>query len=216
MSKINEFMHQREILKELRRVCASGKTSLVVDFDKLLEFDIDLAKQLVFYNASSFLSGADHELEQITKFPGMRLRVQGLDKTMKADEIRAEHVGKFVQIEGTVTEVGRPRLRKLNVDWEEYEDYQEAQLDGLGVVLARDLVGTVGAGDRVVITGIIEAVPAGGLHDPRLIVNHVTNGGHGAGQDAGGASGREIAEVPDVRPARDNDKKKGGVRNGAG
>lgn len=103
--RLEEFLHRREILKELRRIAREGRKSLVIAFDRLLEFDMELAKSLLD-NPVDFLDTADEILGGITKLPGMRLRVMGLDKSVEIRKIRAGHVGKFIQVEGILTRSG--------------------------------------------------------------------------------------------------------------
>lgn len=103
--KLEKFLHRREILKELRRIAGEGRKSLVIAFDRLLEFDMELAKSLLD-SPIDFLDTADEILRGITKLPGMRLRVMGLDKLVEIRRIRAEHVGKFIQVEGILTRAG--------------------------------------------------------------------------------------------------------------
>lgn len=103
--RLEEFLHRREILKELRKKAREGQKSLVVAFDRLLEFDMELAKSLLD-NPVDFLDTADEILGGITKLPGMRLRVMGLDKSVEIRKIRAGHVGNFIQVEGILTRAG--------------------------------------------------------------------------------------------------------------
>lgn len=103
--RLEEFLHRREILKELRRIAREGHKSLVIAFDRLLEFDMKLAKSLLD-NPVDFLDTADEILGGITKLPGMRLRVMGLDKSVEIRKIRAGHVGNFIQVEGILTRSG--------------------------------------------------------------------------------------------------------------
>ncbi len=105
--KLEKFLHRRETLKELRKIAGKGRKSLVISFDRLLEFDMELAKSLLD-NPIDFLDTADEILEGITKLPGMRLRVMGLDKTTTIEirKIRAGSVGKFIQVEGILTRAG--------------------------------------------------------------------------------------------------------------
>ena len=111
--RLEEFLHRREILKELRRIAREGRKSLVIAFDRLLEFDMELAKSLLD-NPVDFLDAAEEILGGITKLPGMHLRVRGLDKSTEIRKIRAEHVGKFIQVEGILTRAGevKPELKK--------------------------------------------------------------------------------------------------------
>ncbi len=100
--KVERFLHSKGILKELRRVAATGRKSLVITFERLLEFDMGLAKSLLDF-PSAFFNTADSMLEGITKIPNLHLRVGGLDKSTGVHNIHAEHVGKFVQVEGILT-----------------------------------------------------------------------------------------------------------------
>jgi replicative DNA helicase Mcm len=100
--KLEKFLHRKEILKELRRLAAAGQKSLVVEFEQLLEFDMELSKALL-EGPNDFLDASDAVLTEITKLPGMRLRVKGLDKSTVIRDIRAAQVGKFIQVEGILT-----------------------------------------------------------------------------------------------------------------
>jgi len=100
--KLEKFLHRKEILKELRKLAAAGQKSLVVEFERLLEVKMELAKALLDA-PNDFLEAADAILTEITKLPGMCLRVRGLDKTTVIRKIRAEQVGKFIQVEGIMT-----------------------------------------------------------------------------------------------------------------
>jgi len=103
--KMENFLHRREILKGLRKAAARGRKSLVVPFEQILKFDMALAKSLLD-NPTDFLDTADATLEGITKVPGMRMRVMGLDSTVEIRNIRAGQVGKFIQVEGVLTRSG--------------------------------------------------------------------------------------------------------------
>jgi replicative DNA helicase Mcm len=103
--KLENFLHRREILKGLRKAAAGGRKSLVVPFEQILKFDMELAKSLLD-NPTDFLDTADATLEGITKVPGMRMRVTGLDSTVEIRNIRAGQVGKFIQVEGVLTRSG--------------------------------------------------------------------------------------------------------------
>ncbi len=103
--RLEKFLHRKEILKELRRIARKGQKSLVIAFDRLLEFDMELAKSLLD-NPVDLLDTADEILGGITKLPGMRLRVMGLDKTIEIRKIRAGCVGKLIQVEGILTRSG--------------------------------------------------------------------------------------------------------------
>ena len=183
MSGLNEFMHQREILKQLRRTCASGGTSLAVEFDRLLEFDIELARNL-FYQPNEFFKEANGILEQITKILGMRLAVRGLDKTLAVDDLRANHIDKFIEIRGTTTMLGFNKLIRVEGygETKEFDDFQRLLIDDcLTVVLKGDLVGTVKEGESATITGILGAVNEGSVYGYALVANHIEVNGHAPG-----------------------------------
>ena len=194
MLKLSEFLRQREAMKELRRVCMRGEKSLVVHFDRILEFNMELAKYLLDCPAK-FLGEANRELEQIVKCPGKCLRVRGLDKSLKARDVRAELVDKFVQVSGVVSHVSDHRMVRIGdeSDMEEFEDYQEIRLDDfLVVVLRRDLVGKAKLGDQIIITGALGAINDKEFYDFVLEANHLE--GHALGPE--GPSGHDLAEGP--------------------
>jgi DNA replicative helicase MCM subunit Mcm2 (Cdc46/Mcm family) len=177
----DNFLRDRENLKKLRQSCAAGKRSLVVDFEKILEFDKRLAEELL-YNPAEFFKTADTILEDITKIPNFRLRVRKLEPACPSDPLCGlghENVGhfvqiqgaakdiggiqtrKFVQIQGTVEEAGKTQFIKDETrGYEEFEDYQMIKVGTVPVELTGDLVGTVQEGDRVVVTGTLKAVQA--------------------------------------------------------
>lgn len=73
-----------------------------VSFQELLEHDGNLAHCLLeapeaFFGACAKLNG------------GGQIRVRGLPITLTPDQIRAEHVGRFVQVEGLVTRISEVR-----------------------------------------------------------------------------------------------------------
>jgi len=111
--KLVEFLHRKEILKELRRLAAAGQKSLVIEFDSLLNFNMDLAKVLID-SPADFIDTADKILTDITKLSGMRLRVKSLDKSIPIRKIRAENVGNFIQVDGLLKRVGevKPELKE--------------------------------------------------------------------------------------------------------
>jgi replicative DNA helicase Mcm len=111
--KLEDFLRGKEIQKELRRRTAAGHKSLVVEFGNLLEFDKDLAK-ILLDSPTEFFDDADAILEGITKIPGVRLRVKGLPESIEIRHIRAEHVSKFIQVEGIMTRAGevKPEVKE--------------------------------------------------------------------------------------------------------
>ncbi|MFQ6079507.1 MAG: hypothetical protein ACE5NJ_10290, partial [Thermodesulfobacteriota bacterium] len=100
--KLEKFLHSKKILKELRKLASEGKKSLVIEFDKLLRSNKKLTKCLL-EEPGEFLEAADSILTDITKIPGSHLRVKNLEQSVKIRDIRAEQVGKFIQVEGVLT-----------------------------------------------------------------------------------------------------------------
>ncbi len=103
--KLGDFLRGKEIQKELRKITTAGSKSLVVEFERLLEFDKALAENLLDAPIL-FFEAADETLGNITKIPGFRLRVKGADKVIDIRGIHAEHVSKFIQVEGVMTRAG--------------------------------------------------------------------------------------------------------------
>lgn len=101
-NKLEEFLQNKEILGELRRITSEGKRSLEIDFDRILEYDMDLANYILD-SPCDFFDVADEILEDITDLPGTHLRVEDLSETIGIRNIRSSHVGKFIQIEGVLT-----------------------------------------------------------------------------------------------------------------
>lgn len=160
---MEEFLNRREVFRELRRTVVRGQKSFVVKFDQLLEYDMALARDLLD-NPNDFLSRADGILEGITKIPGMRLRVRGLDRSWKPDEIRAGDIGKFIEVEGTVSRAGELKFigrKEGEPEYRDpYRDYQRIQINGLDVDLTNELVGEANEGNKVIATGILKTAPA--------------------------------------------------------
>lgn len=100
--RLEDFLHRNEILSELQRLSSEGKKSLVLSFDQLVEADMELAKALLD-EPSNFLGKADEILENITQIPNSHLRIKDINETTKLREVRAENVGKFIQLEGILT-----------------------------------------------------------------------------------------------------------------
>jgi replicative DNA helicase Mcm len=111
--KLEKFLHEKDTLKNLRKLVAAGKKSLIIDFEELLKFDMELAKNLL-ETPSDFLESADAILTEITKLPDMHLRVKNLDRTTNIRDIRASDVGKFIQVEGILTRASevRPEIKE--------------------------------------------------------------------------------------------------------
>ena len=179
--ELDSFLRSRENLKKLRLSCAAGRRSLVIDFEKLLEFNVALVRQLID-NPAEFFKSADGILEQITKIPCLHLRVRGLEPALPCDPLYGlgvENIGKLVQVQDAVKDVGNVHTRKFvqiqgtvedvketqftkdeTRGYEIFEDYQMIKVGTIPVELTGDLVGTVQRGDRVVVTGTLKTAQA--------------------------------------------------------
>ncbi|KXA90124.1 hypothetical protein AKJ40_01490 [candidate division MSBL1 archaeon SCGC-AAA259M10] len=113
--RLENFLHSNEILEELRKLSSEGKKSLVMEYDRLVETDMELAKSLL-NEPSEFLSKADSILKDITEIPGSHLRIKDLDETLDVRSVRASNVGKFIQLEGILTRVSdvKPEIEVAN------------------------------------------------------------------------------------------------------
>lgn len=100
--KLEEFLHSKEIQERLMKLSTEGEKSLILDYDKIVEEDTDLATGLLD-NPTDFLENANDILEDITGIPNSHFRVKNLDKTMEVRGVRAENVGEFIQLKGILT-----------------------------------------------------------------------------------------------------------------
>ncbi|MEM3401993.1 MAG: minichromosome maintenance protein MCM [Candidatus Hadarchaeales archaeon] len=97
--KLEDFLHQPKFLKEFHRLASAGQKSLVVEYTTLLEFSEELATYLLDF-PKDFFQEADEILSRITKIPKACLRIKGLGQSVDIRNIRAAHLGKFIQVEG--------------------------------------------------------------------------------------------------------------------
>jgi replicative DNA helicase Mcm len=103
--RLEEFI-ELHCLKDLMKAAASGTKSLVLDFVELSKFDPELAT-LLLDQPEEVIKAAEIALAGID-LPGesskIRVRIGGLTEHQKVliRNIRAEHLEKFMMIEGTV------------------------------------------------------------------------------------------------------------------
>ncbi len=88
----------------LKRIVIAKKKSLVVDFQDVIEFDQELAS-LIIERPREYIPKFEKVLEEIaSRYAGKKykvnLRFTNLDETVKLREIRDEHIGKLIMIEG--------------------------------------------------------------------------------------------------------------------
>ncbi|MFN4046630.1 MAG: Minichromosome maintenance protein MCM, partial [Acidilobaceae archaeon] len=98
-------------IDRLRRMIEFGARSLIIEFPDLYKYDVELAYLLVdkptevLRDAGEAVKElvAQENLELVEKKRKFIVRVAGLYETYKIRDIRSEHVGKLVQIEGIIT-----------------------------------------------------------------------------------------------------------------
>lgn len=102
----------RETLKELP---AKGLISLVIDFDDLLRYDPELGKQIIDNPAECFEEGSNaiksvlkiidaEYAESVRKF---FIRIKNLPSTLPLRKIRAQFIGKLIQVSGILTRASK-------------------------------------------------------------------------------------------------------------
>jgi len=109
---LENFLHSPDFSKKIKGAVAASQKSIVVTYDEIIDFSGELARALL-EKPKDFFAISDSILEGITKIPGAKLRVKSLDRTVDIKDIRAEHLGKFIQIEGILLRAGeiRPEIK---------------------------------------------------------------------------------------------------------
>lgn len=109
---LENFLHSPDFSKKIKGAVAASQKSIVVTYDEIIDFSGELARALL-EKPKDFFAISDSILEGITKIPGAKLRVKSLDRTVDIKDIRAEHLGRFIQIEGILLRAGeiRPEIK---------------------------------------------------------------------------------------------------------
>jgi replicative DNA helicase Mcm len=115
--KLRDFLSQRKISRKLEEAKTTGRASLVVDFEDLTNYEYEEKKSLAEILQDSphhFFRVANELLVEETGHPKMQLRVKGAMESIKIRDLRAEHVGKFIQVEGILTRASeiKPEIRE--------------------------------------------------------------------------------------------------------
>ncbi len=112
--KLREFFSRRKIRKELEAAQAAGKTSLVVEFDDLIAHEKGFLADSLLKSPHRFFRVANELLAEESGNPKMQLRVKGSGEVVKIRNLRAGHVGKFIQVEGILTRASeiKPEIRE--------------------------------------------------------------------------------------------------------
>lgn len=108
--------------KELHEVVQSGRRSLLLDFKKLSEFDVELAEDLLS-DPDNLIRAAEHSIElfdlSIEQF-SLRVRFTNLpaSQTIRIGDIREKNLNKFVCIEGIVRQASDVRPQVVHTKFE--------------------------------------------------------------------------------------------------
>ncbi|MCX8165158.1 MAG: minichromosome maintenance protein MCM [Acidilobaceae archaeon] len=112
---VNSFRDESGELKykaRLQRMVNFGMRSLVVEFGDLYRYDVGLAEALT-QKPALVLREFGEELNRLVGKKGRyKVRVVGLYEVTKIRNVRSEHVGKLVEIEGIVTRM-HPHKSKI-------------------------------------------------------------------------------------------------------
>lgn len=93
-------------LPQLLENSRKGKKRLVIDFKKLMRFNIDLS-DLLFDNPEDTIKAAEMAIEEFdlpNKSKDFRVRIKNISSSAKVEinKLRSEHIGKIVVIEGII------------------------------------------------------------------------------------------------------------------
>ncbi|MEM1611555.1 MAG: minichromosome maintenance protein MCM [Sulfolobales archaeon] len=109
--------------KRIREAIAEGLRSVVIDYIDLINFDEELAR-IVIEDPEKSIKTLSEALTQSAKteyvlFTGELIpRFRGLPHSISIREIRNEHVGKLIQVEGIVVKMTPPRQRVVKAAWQ--------------------------------------------------------------------------------------------------
>lgn len=121
LSSFRDESGRFKYLERLRRMVNLGGRSLIVEFPDLYRYDPILAEELVD-KPLQVLRDAEEAVKEILslEYPDFverkrrfHVRIAGLFDTIRIRDVRSEHVGKLVQIEGIVTRMHPIRSRMV-------------------------------------------------------------------------------------------------------
>lgn len=107
-------------LADIQRLISQGKNSLIVDFSDLAKFDPDLAEQLLS-EPEDTLKAAELSLDQFDLgTSNLRIRIRNLPTSEKLfiKNIRSEHLGKLIALEGIVRQSSDVRPQVVSAKFE--------------------------------------------------------------------------------------------------
>lgn len=103
-------MEEQKYRKRLAQMALTGSKSLVVDFEDLMAFDPELAKEIVnnpdealrYANASVLEQMRVEDPEYAEQVGEFFVRFRGLPERLSLRKIRAEHIGKLIMIDAII------------------------------------------------------------------------------------------------------------------
>jgi replicative DNA helicase Mcm len=127
----------------IQRLPLTDETSVVVDFNELLRFDPQLAKQMTdrpewIKQASDAvkdiveLEDHDYVLKMLEKGVEFKARLKNLEEKVNLRMIRASHIGKLIMVNGIVTRVSevKPQLITAMFQCNCGQKYEVPQVEG--------------------------------------------------------------------------------------
>ncbi|MCS7142259.1 MAG: minichromosome maintenance protein MCM [Aigarchaeota archaeon] len=118
--RLSSFFNQEKYREMISRAVLAGKRSVPVDFNDLLVFDSEFASALVedpmsnlkILDAAAFTQAQIEHPAQAGKLKRFHARVRGLPEKISIRQIRSEHLGKLIQLDGIVVRAStvRPML----------------------------------------------------------------------------------------------------------
>lgn len=106
-------------IERLRKMVNLGARSIIIEFSDIYKYDTELAERLID-NPLEVLRAADEALKELVELEYSELkdkkyhvRIIGLYETTKIRDIRSEHIGRFIQIEGIITRMHPVRSRMV-------------------------------------------------------------------------------------------------------
>ena len=130
--KIKEFL-ESYYKDEIARIISEGKRSLVISFEDLQKFDKELAEELL-ENPEDILEYFKQVLKELIQKYTLEepkkeyyVRVKDIPREIRIRDIRSEHIGKLIQIEGIIKLASEVRPMVIAVKYK--HDLPECQAE---------------------------------------------------------------------------------------
>lgn len=118
IEKFKEFL-ETNYEKKITNALAKGEKALVVDFSELSSFDPEIGEQLLD-EPEETLKAMNIALERFEAPKSFKVRFKNLPESQKLDirNIRAEHLNKFITIEGIIRQTSDVRPQVISTRFE--------------------------------------------------------------------------------------------------